>query len=106
MHIIIFITASNKEEAEKIANKLVEKHLAACVNIIDNVRSVFWWEAKIDSANEALMIVKSKKSYLSRVIKLVKSLHSYQVPEIIALPIIAGDKNYLNWLDESLRQPH
>ena len=106
MYIVIFITAANKKEAEKIANKLVEKRLAACVNIIDNVRSIFWWEAKIDSANEVFMIVKSKKSYLSRIIKLVKSLHSYQVPEIIALPIVGGDKNYLNWLDESVRQPH
>lgn len=103
MYIVVFITSSNKEEAENIANKLVENKLAACVNIVDNVRSLFWWEAKLDSANEALMVVKSKKSHLSRIIKLVKSLHSYQVPEIIALPIIAGDKNYLNWLDGSLR---
>lgn len=102
MYIVIFITASNKEEAEKIANKLVENKLAACVNIVDNVRSLFWWEAKIDSANETLMIVKSRKSHLARIIKLVKSLHSYQTPEIIALPIIGGDKNYLKWIDESL----
>lgn len=102
MYIVIFITASNKEEAEKIANKLVENKLAACVNIIDNVQSIFWWEGKPDSAKEALLVIKSNKSRLSRIIKLVKSLHSYKVPEIIALPIIAGDKNYLKWLDESL----
>ncbi len=102
MYIVIFITAANKEEAQKIANKLVENKLAACVNIVDNVRSLFWWEAKIDSANEALMVVKSRKFHLARIIKLVKSLHSYQTPEIIALPIIGGDKNYLNWIDESL----
>ena len=101
MYIVIFITASNKEEAGKIGNKLVENKLAACVNIIDNVCSVFWWEAKLDSANEVFMLVKSKKSHLSRIIKLVKSLHSYQVPEIIALPIIGGDKKYLKWIDES-----
>ncbi len=102
MYIVIFITASSKEEADKIGNKLVENKLAACVNIVDNVRSLFWWEAKLDSANEVLMVVKSKKSHLSLIIKVVKSLHSYQVPEIIALPIIGGDKKYLNWIDESL----
>lgn len=103
MHIVIFVTASNNEEAQKIANKLIESKLAACVNIIDNIKSVFWWEGKQDFANETLLIIKSKKSKLSKIIKLVKSVHSYQVPEIIALPIIAGDKKYLRWLDESVR---
>ncbi len=103
MHIVIFVTASNSEEAQKIADKLIESKLAACANIIDNIKSVFWWEGKPDSANETLLIIKSKKSKLSKIIQLVKSLHSYKVPEIIALPIVAGDKNYLNWIDDSLR---
>jgi periplasmic divalent cation tolerance protein len=103
MHIVIFVTASNKEEAEKIARALVENKLAACVNTMDGIKSVFWWEGKLDSANEVLLIIKSKKSKLSRIITLVKSLHSYQVPEIIALPIISGEKKYLRWLDGSVR---
>lgn len=103
MHIVIFVTASNKEEAEKIARALVENKLAACVNTVGGIKSVFWWEGKLDSANEVLLIIKSKKSKLSRIITLVKSLHSYQVPEIIALPIIAGEKKYLRWLDGSVR---
>lgn len=102
MHIVIFVTASNNEEAGKISRALVENKLAACVNIIGAVKSVFWWEGKLDSAEEALLIIKSSKSKLAKIIKLVKSLHSYQVPEIIALPIIAGDKRYLGWIDASL----
>lgn len=104
MYLVIFITASNKEEAERIGNKLVEKKLAACVNIVDKIESMFWWQAKIDHANESLLIVKSKKSKLARIIKLVKSVHSYEVPEIIALPIIAGEEKYLKWIDDSLNK--
>lgn len=103
MHIVIFITASNSEEARNIAGKLVESKLAACVNILENIHSIFWWEAKLDSSNEVLLIVKSKKRNFVRIAKLVKSLHSYQVPEIIALPIIAGEKKYLKWIDESVK---
>lgn len=103
MHIVIFVTAASNEEADKIANKLIEEKLAACVNITRNIKSVFWWEGKIDNAAESLLIIKSKKPKLARIIKLIKSLHSYQVPEIIALPIIGGNKGYLNWIDDSLR---
>lgn len=103
MYIVIFVTTANNEEAGKISRALVENKLAACVNIISGVKSVFWWEGKLDSAEESLLMIKSKKSKLARIIKLVKSLHSYEVPEIIALPIISGDKRYLGWIDESLR---
>lgn len=103
MYIVIFITASDKKEAGRIARKLIENRLAACVNIVDKIDSVFWWQKKIDCSQEALLIVKSKRSKLNKLIKLVKSLHSYQVPEIIALPIIGGNRSYLEWLDESIR---
>lgn len=103
MYIVIFVTASSAEEAQKIADKLIESKLAACVNIAGNIKSVFCWEGRRDCANETLLLIKSKKSRLPKIIKLVKSMHSYQVPEIIALPIIAGDKKYLNWIDDSLR---
>ncbi|MFA4888246.1 MAG: divalent-cation tolerance protein CutA [Candidatus Omnitrophota bacterium] len=103
MHIVVFVTCANREEARKIARALLEKKLAACVNIVGNIASFFWWEKKIDSAAETLLILKSNKACLSKIIKLVKSLHSYEVPEIIALPIIGGDKKYLNWIDASLR---
>ena len=103
MYIVIFVTASNKREAQKIAAGLIKQRLAACVNIMDKVDSVFFWEGKIQKAKESLLIIKSKKEKMSKVIKLVKSLHSYEVPEIIALPVIAGDKPYLRWIDAALR---
>ncbi len=103
MYIVIFVTASNKREAQKIAAGLIKQRLAACVNIMDKVDSVFFWEGRIQKAKESLLIIKSKKEKMSKVIKLVKSLHSYKVPEIIALPVIAGDKPYLRWIDAALR---
>ena len=106
MYIVIFITCSNKKEAKHIAQKLIKNRLAACVNIIEEIESVFWWQGKIDNAREVLLIIKSKKSKLNSIIKLVKSVHSYEVPEIIALPIIGGYKPYLDWLDESVRKSH
>lgn len=105
MYIIIFITVSSIEEAEKIAQGLLGKKLVACVNIIDNLKSLFWWQGKIDHAKEVLLVAKSKKTKFTSIIRLVKSLHSYEVPEIIAIPLVAGEKKYLRWIDESLRQP-
>ena len=103
MHIVIFITSANKKEAAKIAQALIKNKLAACVNIAGNLQSIFRWEGKIDQAKEILLVVKSKKEKLNKIIKLVKSLHSYETPEIIALPIVGGFKPYLNWINESLR---
>lgn len=103
MYIVVFVTASNKKEAKKIAQELLRNRLCACVNIIDGIESFFWWKAKIDSASEALLIIKSTKLKLPKIIRLVKSKHSYEVPEIIALPIIGGFKPYLRWIDESVR---
>jgi len=104
MFIVVLVTASGKKEAERIARGLIEKKLAACVNIVDKIDSLFFWQGKIDRAQEALLIIKSKKSLFSRIARLVKSLHSYDVPEIIALPVVAGEKNYVSWLDECLRK--
>jgi len=103
MNLVIFVTAANKKEAEKIASSLVKEKLAACVNIIENVNSLFWWQGKVDSAKEALLVIKSRGALMNKLIKKVKSLHSYKVPEIIALPIVSGDKKYLKWINESTR---
>ncbi len=104
MHIVILITAKDQTEAKKIAAKLVEAKLAACVNIVPNVISLFWWEKKVDEASETLLIVKSQKKLFNKIEKLVKSIHSYSVPEIIALPIVAGQKDYLKWIDSSVKK--
>ena len=105
MYIVIFITAANKKQANNIGRELVKHKLAACVNIASNIESIFWWQGKLDKAKESLLIIKSRKEKLSKIIKLVKSLHSYSVPEIIALPIISGNKDYLKWIDDSIGHP-
>ena len=102
MHIVILITTKDKKEAEKIARGLLEAKLIACANIIDGVRSLFWWQGKIDSSQEVLLILKTKKTLFKKVEKKVKSLHSYETPEIIALPLIAGSQDYLKWINSSV----
>ncbi|MFH1641116.1 MAG: divalent-cation tolerance protein CutA [Candidatus Omnitrophota bacterium] len=101
MYIVVFCTAANKKEAERIAQGLIKNKLAACVNIVDKVRSLFWWQGKIDKAEESLLVIKTRKALFGKLTKTIKSLHSYEVPEIIALPIIAGNKKYLEWIRES-----
>jgi len=103
MYVVVLVTAKNKKEAQKISVGLIKAKLAACVNILDKVDSVFFWAGKIDQAKESLLVIKSKKEKLPQIIKLVRSLHSYEVPEIIALPIIAADMPYLRWIDAALR---
>ena len=101
--VLIFITTSTKKEAEKIANALLNRKKAACVSILPGVNSFFWWQGKIDSASEALLVVKTKSGLLDDIVKLVKKLHSYDVPEIIALPIIGGNEEYLEWINDSVK---
>ena len=102
MYIVVLITAKDQEEAKKIADHLLSGKLAACVNIVPGVQSVFWWENKIDNAQEVLLIVKSKKTLFKRIVSAVREVHSYSVPEIIALPIVNGHKDYLKWISDSL----
>lgn len=104
MYIVVLITTANKEEANKITYALLTNKAAACVNIIDSVESVFWWQGKIETGKEVMLVVKTKTAKFNSVVKLVKALHSYTVPEIIALPIVSGEKSYLRWFDESVRK--
>ncbi len=96
--IIVFITAANKVEAEQIGKFLVEKKLAACCNIINSILSIFHWEEKTCHESEVLLIIKTVKNRFNDIIIEVKKLHSYETPEIIALPIVAGSEDYLNWI--------
>ena len=100
MFIVVLVTASSKEEANKIAQGLLQDKLAACVNILAGLESRFWWQGKIDSAQEVLLVIKTRKTLFNKLAKKVKSLHSYTVPEIIALPIISGNKAYLDWIND------
>lgn len=102
--IIVLITAGTEEEAAKIGSALVNEHLAACVNIVSGVRSLFFWEGRTQDAAETLLVLKSRKPLIEKLIKRVKELHSYTVPEIIALPIVAGSPEYLLWLKESVAE--
>lgn len=101
MCIVVFVTVKNGREADKISTKLIEGKLIACANVIKGVHSIFRWKGKIDRANEVLLILKTKKNCLPKIIKTVKKYHSYDVPEIIALPIVGGSRDYLNWVKEN-----
>ncbi len=102
--IIVLMTASSEDEAERISKALVDERLAACVNIVPAIRSLFFWEGKTQDAREALLVCKSRQPLLEKLVSRVKSLHSYAVPEVLALPIIAGSRDYLDWLRESTRE--
>ncbi len=101
--VVLFITTPTTEEAQKIADVLLKQRKAACVNIVPSVSSSYWWQGKIESAQECLLIVKTKASVLNEVITLVKRAHSYTVPEIIALPIVGGNKDYLDWINKEVK---
>src|SRR4030067_998471 len=98
-YIVVFITTKNADEAQKIAKALVKRRQGASRNIVPEVNSHFWWKDKLDATKESLLIVKTKESLLPEVIKSVKKIHSYTIPEIIALPIVGGSRDYLEWLD-------
>lgn len=102
--VLIFVTCCSSEEAETIGNLLVAKRLAACVNVIPEVRSIFFWEKKISKEKEVLLIAKTRKELFDSLEKEVKRLHSYDVPEIIALPVVTGSKEYLEWIARETHQ--
>ncbi len=101
-YILVMITTSSREEAEKIAIALLEKKLIACANIFGPASSRFWWQGKIDEAEEYVVFMKTEERLFEEVAKHVKRLHSYEIPEIIALPIIKGFKPYLEWVSNNL----
>jgi len=102
--IIVLITTSTRDEATKIATALVEEHLAACVNIMPEVHSLFFWEGKMQDERETLLICKSRLPRMEQLVARVKSLHSYTVPEVIALPIVAGSRAYLDWVTDTTKE--
>ncbi len=104
-NIVVLITVSSPEEGEKIARALVEKRLAACVNIVPGLRSIYHWQGNICDDKELLLMAKTTDALFETLTNEVKALHSYKVPEIIALPIVAGSKEYLNWIEENTANP-
>jgi periplasmic divalent cation tolerance protein len=102
--IVVLVTCGSEEEALKIARSLVEERLAACVNLVSPIRSIYRWEEKIWDEREWLLVIKTQKQRFEELEKKVKSLHSYSVPEIIGLPIIEGASSYLEWLTEATKK--
>lgn len=97
------ITTPSSREARAIGNRLVEEKLAACANIIPTIESVFRWQGKICRERESLMVLKTQRSCFARLVRRVKTLHRYSVPEIIALPILLGSNDYLRWIRQATR---
>lgn len=96
--IVIFCTVPTKDDAKKISNAIVSERLAACVSIVDKVHSVFSWNSELCNENEMLLIIKTRRELFDKIEAVIKALHSYNVPEIIALPVIVGSEDYLGWI--------
>lgn len=100
--IIVLSTCASAEEAKRIAHRLVEKRLAACVNILPHLTSVYHWQGKVDESAEWLIIIKSNRTLFPQIKTELGQMHSYEVPEIVALPIVEGSPAYLGWMDREL----
>jgi periplasmic divalent cation tolerance protein len=101
--IVILVTAPNRDDGRKIARHLVEAQLAACVNIIPAIESVYRWEGQTFEEGECLLIIKSAGALFAEIESEIVKLHSYQTPEIICLPIVEGSRKYLQWISESVK---
>ncbi len=103
-HLLVFVTASSEKEGEKIGETLVKEGLAACANLVPGVKSIFKWKEELCKEDEVLMLIKSNESLFEELKNRIIDLHSYDVPEVIAIPIAFGSADYLNWMDEVLRK--
>ncbi|CAF2095821.1 protein CutA, chloroplastic [Brassica rapa] len=101
--VVVYVTVPNREAGKKLANSIVQEKLAACVNIVPGVESVYEWEGKVQSDSEELLIIKTRQSLLESLTAHVNANHEYDVPEVIALPITGGSDKYLEWLKNSTR---
>lgn len=101
--IVVYVTVPNREAGKKLANSIVKEKLAACVNIVPGIESVYQWQGEIQSDAEELLIIKTRQSLLEALTEHVKANHEYEVPEVISLPITGGSIPYLKWLKDSTR---
>ncbi|KAK1694361.1 hypothetical protein QYE76_011058 [Lolium multiflorum] len=102
--IVVYVTVPNREAGKKLSESIISEKLAACVNIVPGIESVYWWEGKVQTDAEELLIIKTRESLLSALTEHVKANHEYDVPEVIALPISGGNLKYLEWLKNSTRE--
>ena len=103
-YVIVFVTTGSVEEAKQIAEVLVDQQLVACVNIMPEILSIYHWQGKVKKDIEAKMIIKTKSSLINQLIQTVKYMHSYDVCEVTAVPMISGNSDYLKWIDESVHE--
>jgi len=101
--LVVLCTCGSAEEASQVARGLVERELAACVNIIPSLRSVYRWKGEVEEAEEHLLLIKTRQDLLAAVEQAIGELHSYEVPEVLALPVAGGSSGYLDWLRDNLR---
>ena len=100
--IVVYSTCSNPKEAEQLARRLVEQRLAACVNVIPRIKSFYRWKGKVERGAELLLVIKTSRELFPRLRAELERQHSYEIPELVALPIVDGAPNYLNWMDGEL----
>ena len=100
--IVVLSTCDSEEQAKRIARHLVEQRLAACVNILPGARSIYRWKDQIEDTSELVLVIKSRRDLFDALRVELEKMHSYEVPEIIALPVVEGAANYLNWLQANL----
>jgi periplasmic divalent cation tolerance protein len=103
--IVVFSTCGSAEEAESLARQLLEARLAACVSVIMQIQSYYWWKDKVEHATECLLLIKTSRDLFGQLRSKLETAHSYELPELLALPVIAGSPNYLAWLSAELRDP-
>lgn len=101
---VVLTTVADRRAALKLAKPLVERHLAACVGVIPGAMSLYRWKGRVQTSREALLLVKTSRRLWPKVLNYIKKSHPYEVPEIILLPIVAGSKEYLSWLNASLKK--
>lgn len=103
-YLLVYVTCADKAEAEKISAEVLGERLAACANLIDGMESIYWWQGKLESARECVLIFKSEKRLFDRLKNRILALHSYETPCVAALPITGGSRAYLDWISASLAQ--
>jgi periplasmic divalent cation tolerance protein len=102
MFALVYITTSSEEESTIIGKKLVEERLAACANIVKEIKSFYWWQGNLEEDHESVLMVKTLTKHVEDIIKRVKELHSYENPCVVAFPIIGGSREYLEWLQSEV----
>lgn len=101
--VVVLITTGDEQEAEQVATALLQSRLAACVNMLPGLTSLYWWEGRIDRSQEVLLLAKTRRELVPMLVEVVRGAHSYEVFEAVALPILAGNPEYLRWIVDETR---